>query len=68
MSVAVVGYRFSRGRTAVAFSATFRISCSAYNHAMVPSSRPVNLGARSGYFSGTRPATNGAVRSRDHPR
>ena len=68
MSVPLVGYRFSRGRTAVAFNATPRISCSAYNHAMVPSSRRVNQGVRSRYFSGTPPATNGAVRSRDHPR
>ena len=46
----------SGGRPATALSATLAISWSSYTHALVPSSRVTNCGARSTYLAGSRPS------------
>src|SRR5690242_10314284 len=46
----------SGGRPATALSATFAISWPSYRHALVPSSRVTNRGARPAYFAGNRPS------------
>jgi hypothetical protein len=46
----------SGGRPATAFSATLEISWPSYVQAFVPSTRVMNLGARSAYLAGSRPS------------